>query len=369
MSAVQLEIQAIAVLAALACALPGVFLVLRRMSLMSDAISHSILLGIVLAFFVTRTIQSPLLIVGAALTGVATVWLVEVLTHTRLVREDAAIGLVFPVLFSIAVILISRLPSGVHLDGDVVLLGELAFAPYERWFAFGWDLGPKSMWMMSIVLLLNTAFVVSFFKELKVATFDPGLAAAIGISPVVVHYALMSVVSVTAVAAFDAVGAVLVVALMIAPPSTAYLLTDRLRTMLVLSAAASAVSAVAGFWVAHWLDASIAGSMATAAGVLFAIALLFAPERGLIAAARLRERQRWEFAHTMLAIHLFNHEGSPDAEQESGIDHLGDSLRWDGGFRERVVAGASRRGLIERSGEFLRLTDAGRDLARRAVVG
>jgi manganese/zinc/iron transport system permease protein len=367
-TAAQLEIQAIAVCAAVACAVPGSFLVLRRMSLMSDAIAHSMLLGIVLAFYVVRSLQSPLLVVAAALTGVATVALVEAVAKTQLVREDAAIGLVFPLLFSVAVVLIARLPSGVHLDADVVLLGELAFAPYERWIAFGWDLGPKALWVTGTILVLNVAFVTAFFKELEVTTFDPGLAAALGMSPVVFHYGLMGVVSVSAVGAFDAVGAVLVIALLIVPPSAAYLLTDRLQSMILVAAATGALSAIAGFWLAHWLDASIAGSMASAAGILFLLALLFAPDRGLVAAARRRARRRWEFAHTMLAIHLFHHEGTPQAARESSMRHLGESLRWNDDFRERAVAGAAERGLVTRHDGRLTLTDAGRDLARRAVV-
>ncbi|MCB0293484.1 MAG: metal ABC transporter permease, partial [Calditrichaeota bacterium] len=132
MNSAQLEIQLIASIVAVACALPGVYLVLRRMAMMSDAISHTVLLGIVIAFFITKSITSPLLLIGAALMGVVTVSLVELLNRTKLVREDAAIGLVFPAIFSIAVILISRFAGDVHLDTDAVLLGELAFAPFNR---------------------------------------------------------------------------------------------------------------------------------------------------------------------------------------------------------------------------------------------
>ena len=124
----QLEIQLVAVVVAVACALPGVFLILRRMAMMSDAISHAILPGIVVGFFITESLGSPLLIVAAALTGLVTVALVELIEHTKLVKEDAAIGIVFPVLFSIGVILIARYAGDVHLDTDAVLLGELAFA-------------------------------------------------------------------------------------------------------------------------------------------------------------------------------------------------------------------------------------------------
>jgi manganese/zinc/iron transport system permease protein len=123
----QFEIQLIAVIVAIGCALPGVFLVLRKMSMMSDSITHTILLGIVLAFLVTHDLSSPFLIGGAALMGVVTIWLTETLHRTRLLSEDAAIGIVFPLLFSIAVILITRYAGAAHLDTDSVLLGELAF--------------------------------------------------------------------------------------------------------------------------------------------------------------------------------------------------------------------------------------------------
>ena len=158
MSEAQLEIQLVAVVVAVACAIPGVFLVLRRMALMSDAISHTVLLGIVLAFFVHADLGSPLLAVGAALIGLLTVVLVELLRRTELVREDAAIGLVFPLLFSVAVILISRYAGDVHLDTDAVLLGELAFAPFNRFEFGGYDFGPQALIVMAGVLAGNALF-------------------------------------------------------------------------------------------------------------------------------------------------------------------------------------------------------------------
>jgi manganese/zinc/iron transport system permease protein len=368
MSLPQIEIQLIAAVVAIACALPGVFLVLRRMALMSDAISHAILVGIVLAFFVTKDISSPFLVIAATITGVVTVSLVELLNRTRLVREDAAIGLVFPLLFSIGVILISRFAGNVHLDTDAVLLGELAFAPFTRFVVLGYDVGPRALYLMSGILLLNLIFIILFYKELKLATFDAGLAAALGFSPGLIHYGLMTLVSVTAVGAFDAVGSILVVALMIAPPAAAYLLTDRLPRMIGLSALIGIASAISGYWLAHMLDASIAGSMATMAGCLFGLAFLLAPERGLLAIARRRARQRWEFAQTMLAIHLLNHEGMPEAEEEFRVAHLQYHMRWEPAFAAQVVRQAERRGFIFRQEEFLSLTERGRQLARQAIT-
>ena len=361
------EIQIIAVIVAVACALPGVFLVLRRMAMMSDAISHTVLLGIVLVFFVVQDLQSPWLLVGAAATGLVTVTLVEMLSRTRLVREDAAIGLVFPALFSLAVILISRYARGVHLDVDAVLLGELAFAPFDRALILGLDL-PKALVKMGAILLANIVFISVFYKELKLSTFDPALATALGFAPGLLHYGLMALVSITAVGAFDTVGAILVVALFITPAAAAYLLTDDLRRMLFLSVGIGVLSALSGYWLARTVDASIAGSMATMTGLVFVIVYVAAPQRGLVAQLRRRKRNRLEFAQAMLAIHLLNHEDKPDAADESRIDHLREHIRWAPDFAARVVRYAEQTGIVRQQAGQLRLTDAGRTLAQDAMV-
>lgn len=367
MSLTQIEIQAVAIVVAAACALPGVFLVLRRTAMMSDAISHTVLLGIVLTFFLVRNLASPLLILGAAATGLVTVWLVELLAGTRLVKEDAAIGLVFPALFSVAVILISRFAGGVHLDVDAVLLGELAFAPFDRLVILGLDI-PRALAVMGGILLLNVLFISLFYKELKLATFDAGLAASLGFSPVLIHYGLMALVSLTAVGAFDAVGSILVVALMVTPAAAAYLLTDNLRTMLGLSVGIGAGSAVAGYWLARGLDANIAGAMATTMGIVFVAVLLFAPGRGLVAVARRRARQRWEFAQAMLTVHLLQHENAPEGQAESRVDHLVEHIRWQPSYAEQVIRYAERKGMVRRAQGRLRLTDSGRTLAQEVVT-
>lgn len=363
----QVEIQLIAAVVAVACSLLGVFLVLRRMALLSDAISHAILLGIVLGFFLVRDLASPILVAGATLAGVLTVSLVELLNRTRLVKEDAAIGLVFPLLFSLGVILITRNAGNVHLDTDAVLLGELAFAPEHRLHLGSWSI-PQSLFVMSCILLLNVAFIGLFYKELKLATFDAALAASLGFAPWLLHYVLMTLVSITAVGAFDAVGSVLVVALMIGPPAAAYLLTDRLFRMLLLSTFFALLSATAGYWLAHYLDASIAGAVAAMTGLIFGVVFLLAPQYGLLALGLRRLRQRWEFARTMLAIHLLNHEGLPEADVECRLDHLHEHLRWKPAFIRRVVRTGVRYGIITLQSGRLHLTTAGRQLAREALV-
>lgn len=277
---VQLEIQLIAALTAAACAIPGVFLMLRGLSMLADAITHTILLGIVLAFFVTQSLTSPLLLVGAALMGVVTVWLTELLCGTRLLAKDTAIGVVFPFLFSVAVLLICRYTGSVHLDTDAVLLGELAFAPFDRLVVAGADIGARAVYVTGGLLLLNAAAMLLFFKESKLAAFDPVLAAVLGFSPVLLHYGLVTLVSLTAVGAFQAVGSVLVAAFLIGPPATAYLLTDHLPRLVWLSVLVGVASALLGYRAAIWLDVSIAGAMAVCVGVFFLLAAVLSPKKG-----------------------------------------------------------------------------------------
>jgi manganese/zinc/iron transport system permease protein len=368
MSAAQIEIQLIAVVVAVACALPGVFLVLRRMAMMSDAISHAILPGLVVGVLLLGSLHSPLLIVAAALTGLLTTVLVETINNTGQVKEDAAIGIVFPVLFSIGVVLIAKFAGDMHLDTEAVLLGELAFAPFNRFTAVGYDLGPQALWVMSTVLILNALFLALFYKELKLATFDPNLAASLGFRPRALHYALMGLVSLTAVSAFDAVGSILVVALMVGPPVTAYLLTKRLAGMIGLSAGIGLLNAGVGYWGAHLLDASIAGAMASTTGIVFGIVLCAAPDRGLLAQWRRRRRQRWQFAVEMLAIHLRQHENTPAAERECRMDHLQEHLGWDADYARRVVAHAISNGSVRRENGRLSLTEQGRTVAQKAAT-
>lgn len=365
----EVQIVMIAMITAVASTIPGTYLVLRRTALVSDAISHAILPGIVVAFFLTRDLNSPLLLVSAAATGVLTVFLIEALLRSRLVPEDASIGLVFPALFSIGVILVSRYAGGVHLDTDSVLLGELALAPFDQLVFAGVELGPRALWTMGSILVLNLAVVGLAWKELKLATVDPGLAALLGFSPVAIHYTLMAMVSITAVGAFDAVGSILVVALMIAPPATAYLLVDRFAPMFAVGGTVAAGSAIFGYGMARVLDVSIAGSMAAVCGVAFAAALMFAPRRGLVAQARRRSAQRLDLGLRMLLVHLLHHQETEAEAEECRVPSLHRHLRWSEVRTRHVIREARIRGLVTRSGELLYATADGRRLAEVAVIG
>lgn len=363
MNNAQIEIQLIASLVAIACAIPGTFLVLRKMAMISDAISHSILPGIVIGFFITQDLNSPLLILLAALTGVITVVLVERIQKTGLVKEDTAIGLVFPALFSIGVIMIAKNANDVHLDVDAVLLGELAFAPFDRLFIAGVDVGPKSLWIIGSILLVTIGLLIAFFKELKISTFDVGLAASLGFSPAIIHYGLMTVASVTTVGAFDAVGAILVVALMIAPAASAYLLTTDLKKMLGLSIIFGVVSAISGYWMAHLLDASIAGSITTMLGILFLIIYLFAPSKGLIAVMYREKQQRTEVSLLTFLLHLKNH----SEEKERHVNHLQEHINWQKVRAKTVLDLALKNNMIVIDKKIVSLTDKGDEFTSLAI--
>lgn len=357
----QLEIQIIAVIVAVACSIPGVFLVLRKMAMMTDAITHTILLGIVLVFFIVEDLNSPFLIIGATIVGVLTVYLVEVLNKTKLVAEDSAIGIVFPLLFSIAIIIISKYAGSVHLDTDSVLLGELAFAPFDRLKIGGLDIGAKSIYSMGIILIINAIFVSLFFKELKIATFDSGLAAALGFAPTLVHYGLMTSVSITAVGAFQAVGSILVIAFMIGPPVTAYLLTDDLKRMLFISGGVGAINAVLGYQFAALIDVSIAGSMAMATGFTFTLVFVFAPERGIITVLRRRKLQTVDFAAKSMLFHILNHEGDENEWIENGVETIYNHLNWKRDFLDDIVTNLKKEKILVVKNDILKLTQEGRE--------
>jgi manganese/zinc/iron transport system permease protein len=358
-----IEIQLIAAVTAAACAIPGVFLVLRKMALISDAISHSILPGIVIGFMITQDLASPWLILLAAFSGIITVVLVEMIQKTKLVKEDTAIGLVFPALFSIGVILIAQNANDVHLDVDAVLLGELAFAPFDRFYIDGTDIGPKALWIISIILLITLGLLLAFYKELKLSTFDIGLASALGFSPVVLHYGLMSVASVTTVAAFDAVGAILVVALMITPAATAYLLTTDLKKMILLSLLFGVGSAIGGYWFAHWLDASISGSITTILGLLFLGVYLFAPSKGLVAVLLRQNRQLKEVSLLTFLLHLNNH----DNIEERHVAHLQEHINWRKVRATSVLDLAVQNNMITIENEVVSLTQKGLEFTEKAL--
>ena len=267
----------------MSCALLGCYLILRKMAMVGDAISHAVLPGIVIAFLISGSRDSVTMLVGAGLIGIVTTFLIEFLHKKARLQTDASIGVTFTWLFAVGVVLISLFAGKVDLDQDCVLYGEIAYVPLDLWInEDGTIMGPRALYIVGTILLMIIFFVVSGYKELFLTTFDPGYASAIGISTTMWHYLLMGAVSATTVASFEQVGAILVVALLIAPAATAYLLTDNFKSMLWIACATGVLSSVTGYFLAVWIDSSIAGAIATMTGIFFAAALLFSPSHGVL---------------------------------------------------------------------------------------
>ncbi|WP_321276684.1 metal ABC transporter permease [Thiomicrorhabdus indica] len=273
-----LWILATASLVAASCALVGVFLILRRQALMGDAISHSVLLGIVLAYLISGTNSLWVMLLGAVIIGLVTAWLSETLHKVSRLQSDASIGIVFTLFFSIGVILVSLYTGQVDLDQECVLYGEIAFVPFDTiiWgdMETGTELGPRAFWLILFVFTIVVSSIILGFERFKTVTFHPSLAISLGISVTFWHYFLMTLVSMTTVASFDAVGAILVVALLIIPAATAYLLAKSLKGMLWVALAYSQASVWLGYAIAAWLNSSISASIAVSAGLLMITTLM-----------------------------------------------------------------------------------------------
>ena len=285
-----LWIIAVGALVAASCSLVGCFLILRRLAMLGDAISHAVLPGIAIAFLLSGSRNSLWMLIGAAVLGMVTAFGVQTLTRSGGVRADAAIGVVFTSLFALGVLLISLYAHNVDLDLDCVLYGVIEYTPLYPLVVGGREFGPQAFWQMAAVFGLCLLVVGFGFKELKLSAFDPAMATAVGINATLMHYITMALVSVVTVGAFEPVGAILVVAMLVVPPATAYLLCDDLKKMLVTAVCSGVLSAILGFFVAQALDASTAGATTLVAGFQFALALAFSPRHGIIPRIRAQKQ-------------------------------------------------------------------------------
>ena len=329
---------------AAACAVLSPFLVLRKLSMVSDAISHSVLLGIVIAFLIVKDVGSPFLIVGAATFGVITVFAVELLSGTGLVKNDDAVGIVFPMFFALAVVLITKFARNVHLDTDVVLMGEVIIAPLNRIEFMGIDLS-KAFVQMGILLVINLLFVIIFFKELKVTTFDRGFATLAGFSSAALFYALMTLSSFTAVTAFDAVGAILVVSFLITPGAAAYLISKDLKVMIAISVGYAVINSIIGYVFSLLMNVSMSGMTAAAAGVTFLLTFLFNRE-GLITAIFIRLQRKSELKLGLFLNHIGNHSGKKEESEELGLGSIKNHLKWKQAEVDKIAGRLIKKGFI-----------------------
>jgi len=355
----------IGILCNVSCALLGCYLVLRRMSLVGDAISHSVLPGIVLAFLVSGQLTGVPILLGGMIVGVITVFLTEVLQKAG-IGEDASLGVVYTALFALGVVLMQNSAARrVDLDPGCVLYGAIELVSLHTMPLFGVEV-PRALPTLSLALLLTIVFIVLLWKELKIVSFDPALAKAMGINATLVHYLLMAMVAGVTVAAFDAVGSILVVAMLIVPAATAQLLTDRLGWMLIWAAVVGILSAVLGYVIDYFCATSLAGMMTVVAGGQFLLAVLFAPRHGLLSKAIRNVRLRFGIISEDLLAYLYRKE--EQAGQEVAISVL-EASKAEGGIRSWLTLPVLRwYGQVRLlAGGQIALTERGRELARSLV--
>ena len=349
----------ILIITAAACSILGVFLVLRRLSMVSDAISHSVLLGIVIGFFITRDLRSVWLIIAAALFGVFTTMAIEILIKSRRVGEDAAVGIIFPLFFSIAVILITKFARNVHLDTDMVLMGEVIVAPFNRIDILSLSF-PKALVQMSVVLVLNIAFIILSFNRMKISTFDPVFSAVSGIGVGVLYYIFMGLVSLTCVAAFESVGAILAISFFIAPAASACLISKRLTTTLFLSVIYAIINSTFGYLLAIRYNISMSGMCACVSGITFFITVLCC-KNGIITQEIDRVKKRIRFRNELLLLHIGNHGNASDMLNELGLGSITKHIGWNETVLKFHVNSLISKGYVYKANErgVYNLTDAG----------
>lgn len=257
-------------LVAVSSGLLGCYLILRKLAMVGDAISHAVLPGIAIAFLISGSRSSVPMLIGAAAIGMLCTVMIELFHKKARLQEDASIGISFTWLFAIGVILITYFADTVDLDQECVLYGDITFVNFETWAGI-----PTAVWMLGVLCLVIIGLILIGYRGLFLTTFDPDYAIALGISTTLWHYTLMGAVSLTTVMSFESVGAILVVAFLIVPGATAYLLTHDLKKMLIISVITGVVASITGYYLAAWLNASVSGGMVTVLGLLFTIAFIF----------------------------------------------------------------------------------------------
>ena len=263
-------------LVAIPCSIVGSFLVLRKSVMISDAIAHAVLPGIVIAYIISESLNGIAMFLGASVFGIITTFLIELLSKKSFVQKDASIGVIYTFLFSLGIIMMSSLSINVDLDPEHILYGDILLTPFDVIITDGGiNLGPKSIWTLGIINFIVIGLIFSFFRYFNITSFDAKFASSIGISTMGWHYTLMSMVSFTTVGAFESVGAILVIAFISIPATTAYLLTNSLKKMIGISIFIGCVSVVLGLKLNQLLNSSPTGSVTLVMFGFFLITFLY----------------------------------------------------------------------------------------------
>lgn len=360
------------VFCAVAASLLGNFLILRRLSMLGDAITHAILPGLAVAFFISESRSSLPMFLGAVIVGILTAVFTEWIRKVGKVDEGASMGVVFTSLFALGLVMIVQAADHVDLDASCVLYGAIELTPLDTVDVGSWEI-PRAVLVLGAVVLINLLFVTLFFKELKITSFDPALASSAGIRASLMHYLLMTLVAVTAVASFESVGNILVVAMFVVPPAAAYMITDRLGVMIALSVVLAIVSAVTGHIAAlevpGWYgfqSTTTAGMMAVCSGIILFLAATFSPRHGILVKFFRRRVLAWKILADDVIALLYRIQ-ERDEKSFATISDLREILLADSRALMIVLRWLQWKEQIAESGSGYRLTDSGEDAAEQLV--
>lgn len=364
-----LEVTLIASLAALGCSLIGPVLLLRKRVLLGDAVSHSLLAGIAVAYLVHPVLGSPWLRVGAVLSGGLAAWIASVLTKQLRGRADAALGLVFPAFFSLGALILAMVAANTHLDVDQVLSGNLETAWLERTTFWGLDVGPTAAWNMGMLVLILVLTGTILRRDLILHMFDPQQGILLARPMFAVELAVILGANLVIVLAFDSMGPILVVALLAAPGVCAWLLCNRLPGFFLVAILAGQIAVIAGVGLAGGLDLNLAGAIGLAAVSLAGLAFVFAPRTGILNRFATAGNSREKFVANLLLVHARFHEAKGDQEIENHLSSLPGHLKLKPWEIESAATRLIRDGLAQWDGEILKTTLAGRELAGKVLGG
>jgi len=363
-----MRVMLVGALTNVACSLVGCFLVLRRMSLMGDAIAHAVLPGLVLAFLFSGSMNIVPLFIGAAAVGLLTTFLTQTLHQYGGVPTDASMGVVFTSLFALGVVILKRNigDEGIHFDVGCVYEGNLSHAAFRTFEFAGLQL-PDQLITVGPVVLLNLLVILLLWKELKLSSFDPALATSMGYPATVMHYLLMALVAVTTVASFEAVGSILVIAMLIVPPATAHLLSDRLARMVALSCVFAVLAAVVGFWCSKIWNVETAGAMTVVAGGFYGLAVLFSPKYGIVSTLVRNLQTTLRIFREDLLLMLYRVEEMDATRRLQPAEAV--AAVGGGWLAHWALVMLRRRGRLDLKEGRLHMTDDGRWRAARLVRG
>lgn len=361
-----------AILCGLATSLLGNFLVLRKMSMLGDAVSHAILPGLAAAFFISESRSSLPMFVGAVIVGVLTAVFTEWIRRVGRVDEGASMGVVFTSLFALGLVMIVQAADHVDLDAGCVLFGGLESTPLDKIDLFGYRI-PRVVVTLGTVAIVNALFVLVMYKEWKISSFDPGTSTTMGFSAKWLHYVLMVLVAITAVASFEAVGNILVVAMFVVPPATAFLLTNRLAPMIVISGLLAVGAAITGHLSAMivprifgFSSTLTSGMMAVTTGLFFVVALLISPRQGVLVKSVRRQLLSVRILADDVVAYLFRLDERSETRTASRAE-LKSNLLTSGLPLSIALRSLLRSGHLEASADQYHLTTEGEARARGLV--